>query len=114
MAERATFGLQIMSADGVFFDGYSSPLSFTNLLTSSAIYVFFINHKDRPLVQNVAGLTLGIYLIHPMVIEILKDCGVFRIGDIAVISVLLYVAIVTVLSAAVVFLIRKVLLMIKR
>jgi surface polysaccharide O-acyltransferase-like enzyme len=62
----------------------------------------------------VAGLTLGIYLIHPMVIELLKDCGVFRIGDIAVLSVLLYVAIVTVLSAAVVFLFRKVLLMIKR
>ena len=129
------FGVLRSRADDVFFDGYSSPLSFTNLLTSSAIYVLFINPKDRsgkaekavkdrppvqnepenrPLVQNVAGLTLGIYLIHPMVIEILKDCGVFRIGDIAVLSVLLYVAIVTVLSAAVVFLFRKVLLMIKR
>ena len=63
--------------------------------------------ENRPLVQNVAGLTLGIYLIHPMVIEILKDCGVFRIGDIAVLSVLLYVAIVTVLSAALVFLFGK-------
>ncbi|MBR3516151.1 MAG: acyltransferase [Lachnospiraceae bacterium] len=128
------FGVLRSRADGVFFDGYSSPLSFTNLLTSSAIYILFLNHRNRsgksekaakdcppvknqpenrPLGQVLAGLTLGIYLIHPMVIEILKDCGVFIMGDMAVLGVPLYVVIVTVLSATVVFLFKKVLSMIK-
>ncbi|MBO6208683.1 MAG: acyltransferase [Lachnospiraceae bacterium] len=127
------FGVQRSRADGVFFDGYSSPLSFTNLLTSSAIFVFFLqnqgdeNQGDGPC-GSAAGakkkpqgpspwfseLTLGIYLIHPMVIEILKDCGMFIMGDIAAVTVPLYVVIVTVVSAAVVFLFKKVTAMIKR
>ena len=122
------FGVQRSRADGVFFDGYSSPLSFTNLLTSSAIFVFFLqNQGDGPRGSATGAkkkpqgpsprfseLTLGIYLIHPMVIEILKDCGMFIMGDIAAVTVPLYVVIVTIVSAAVVFLFRKVAAMIKR
>ena len=122
------FGVQRSRADGVFFDGYSSPLSFTNLLTSSAIFVFFLqNQGDGPRGSATGAkkkpqgpsprfseLTLGIYLIHPMVIEILKDCGMFIMGDIAAVTVPLYVVIVTVVSAAVVFLFKKATAMIKR
>ena len=111
-------------ADGVFFDGYSSPLSFTNLLSSSAIFVFFLHREMKvsadPANNNVvpeemysvrslfSGLTLGIYLIHPMVIEFLKPCGLFPGGDEIWFMVPFDVMIVTMLSVLLVYTGKKI------
>lgn len=114
------FGVLRSRADGTFFNGFSSPLSFTNLLTSSAIYILFLQgntkktEDKKEAASALAALTLGIYLLHPMVIEILKDAGLFLLGEVAFLTIPLYVVMVTVVSALIVFLGRKLLSLLKK
>ena len=113
-------GVMRSRQDGVFFKGFSSPFSITNMLCSSAIFVFFFRkeqkqadgpEKDqrfRRLTVRLCGLSLGIYLLHPFVIEVLKDCGVFFIERWTVLMVPLYAGLVFLIAAAAAFLVSRI------
>ena len=63
-----------LGAPGTLFFDFKSP---ANLLTAAAIFVFAKNHlKTLPkVVDLLARWSFGIYLVHPLVIELLAENG---------------------------------------
>ena len=65
-----------LTADGWLFSYFSLP----NFIEATAIFCFFLALKDRPfkragLIAKLADCTLGVYLIHPMMINLLEKLG---------------------------------------
>ncbi len=98
-------GVKRSLSDGVFFAGFSSPLTITNAIVSSALFVSIREWKRKKEISgaehSVAKITFLIYLIHPLVITLLGDlCGLSVSGNRTVDLVLVWV-IVTALSAGI-------------
>ena len=63
-------------ADGWLFSYFSLP----NFIQASLIFCFFLSLKDKQfrhagLIKKLADCTLGVYLIHPMMINLLEMLG---------------------------------------
>lgn len=64
------------TADGWLFSYFSLP----NFIEASAVFCFFLALKDRQfkhagIITKLADCTLGVYLIHPMMINLLEKLG---------------------------------------
>lgn len=110
------FGIIKSRSANTAFEGYTTPMCFTNLLTSSALFILFINGKssdnkennnDKNPVKILSGLTLGIYLVHPMIIELLKAFGFFTINAYIYMTVPVSVIIVFALSSLIALILSK-------
>ena len=65
-------------ADGWLFNYFSLP----NFIQSTAIFCFCLALKDRKFrhpeaIHKLADCTLGVYLIHPMMINLLEKLGIY-------------------------------------
>lgn len=64
------------TADGWLFSYFSLP----NFIEATAVFCFFLalkerEFKHRELIRKLADCTLGVYLIHPMMINLLERLG---------------------------------------
>ena len=65
-----------LTADGWLFSYFSLP----NFIEATAVFCFFLSLKDRQFkkaktIRALADCTLGVYLIHPMMINLLEKLG---------------------------------------
>lgn len=71
-------------SQGVASDLFYTYNSFNNLLASVAIFVFAKQHlslprlskRDRTALRRLSKYSFGVFLVHPMVIELLQHCGI--------------------------------------
>ena len=106
------FGIIKSRSSFATFEGYTTPMCFTNLLTSSALFILFTGGKqtdteNKP-IKILSGLTLGIYLVHPMIIEMLKTFGFFAINSYIYLMVPVSVVIVFAVSSLIAFILSKI------
>lgn len=64
------------TADGWLFSYFSLP----NFIEATAVFCFFLSLKDRQfkkagIIRALSDCTLGVYLIHPMMINLLEKLG---------------------------------------
>ncbi|MBR3305901.1 MAG: acyltransferase [Lachnospiraceae bacterium] len=64
-------GVKRSVSDGLFYDGFSTPLAFHTLLLSSSLFLLIIGRERevKPL-SVIAKASLGIYLLHPLVLSL--------------------------------------------
>ncbi len=95
---------------------FSDPLSIMTFFVAGAVFLLFksqvskipFNERARCLIANVSRLTLGVFLIHPLIIYILeKVFGLSLLSFNPIFSVPLLTLAVFILSAAVIYAIKK-------
>ena len=96
-------------ADGWLFSYFSLP----SFLQASAAFCFFLSLRDRPFryrkgIAGLADATLGVYLLHPLVIEGLERAGFSVTPDAPVSSLLGFFALLAVLCFAAACLARQI------
>ena len=96
-------------ADGWLFNYFSLP----NFIQASAIFCFFLSLKDREfkrakLVHTLADCTLGVYLMHPMMINVLELAGLGISRDAPVKGLLLMCAVLALSCFALVFIAKRI------
>ncbi|WP_270657914.1 acyltransferase [Eubacterium callanderi] len=93
-----------------FYYGY---LTVNVAFMAIAIFVFFKNHanyfdKFKKIICRLSKLTLGVYLIHPCIIEILEKCGLTALRYPAIISIPLNTLLVFIISMLLSYFISKI------
>ena len=96
-------------ADGWLFSYFSLP----NFIESTAIFCFFLALKDRQfkrtgLIKKLADCTLGVYLIHPMMINLFEVLGLGTKAHIPVGSVTLLTLLLAVSCFALVYVAKRI------
>ena len=96
-------------ADGWLFNYFSLP----NFIQASAIFCFFLSLKDREfkrakLVHTLADCTLGVYLIHPMMINVLELAGLGVSRDAPVKGLLIMCTVLALSCFALVFTAKRI------
>jgi len=95
---------------------FSDPLSIMTFFVAGAVFLLFksqvskipFNERARCLIANVSRLPLGVFLIHPLIIYILeKVFGLSLLSFNPIFSVPLLTLAVFILSAAVIYAIKK-------
>ena len=91
-------------ADGWLFSYFSLP----NFIQVSAIFCFFLSMKDKQfkhakLIKKLADCTLGVYLIHPLMINVLELAGVTISQSAPVSGLIILCAVLAVSCFALVF-----------
>lgn len=99
--------------NNVFYDYFYEYLSVNALLVSSGVFMVFtkiknINDNIKPLLSKVNECSFGIYLIHPLVINIFAVLGVFAYSINPLIDILILSLTCFLLSFIVVFVIKKI------
>ncbi len=117
MGAFATFlATQLISrSKGILYDGAYSYFSLTVLLCAAAVFVFgkynlnkTFGKKTQKTVAYISSLTFGVYLVHPIFLELINEIKLFDFIDNAVFSVLTKTAVIFVLSCLLVFIIKKI------
>jgi surface polysaccharide O-acyltransferase-like enzyme len=86
---------------GIYF--YNN-LSITGIPMAISI-MFLLKKMTTPIIVNAkynsrfAGIVLGIYLVHPIIVELLKHCGIYAPSFNALISIPLISILVFIISA---------------
>ena len=96
-------------ADGWLFSYFSIP----SFLQSVCLFCFFLalkehDFKHKALIAVLADCTLGVYLVHPLLINILEKLGIAVGAAHPVLGLLGLTALLTVLSFAAVFVAKKI------
>ena len=98
------YSLELGKANGWLYNNFSIPTA----IQATCIFCFFQTFRGKTfrfpkLLKSLSACTLGIYLLHPMVIETFKrfDIGVHRMN--AAISVPLFFLVVLFVTACVIF-----------
>ena len=95
---------------------FSDPLSMMTFFTAAAVFLVFrtqvskiaFSERARSLIANLSRLTLGVFLVHPLVIFFLeKAFGLSLLSFSAVLSVPLLTLLVFFLSAGLIFAVKK-------
>lgn len=99
--------------NNTFYDYFYEYLSINALLVSIGVFMLFtkietINDSIKPLLSKVNECSFGIYLIHPLVINILALLGVFTYSINPLIDILILSLACFLLSFIVVFIIKKI------
>lgn len=87
----------------------NDPMAVNAFISSSCIFVLckHIKNINGDIFRKWAGLTFGIYLLHPFVLELLNHVGVDTLFAPAYVTVPLVVVLVTVITAILVFIFQK-------
>ena len=90
----------------------SDKIALTIAFICVALFILFISGKsadteNKP-IKILSGLTLGIYLVHPMIIEMLKTFGFFAINSYIYLMVPVSVVIVFAVSSLIAFILSKI------
>lgn len=97
------------TADGWLFNYFSLP----NFISATALFCFFLSLKDRgfkqkKLISNLADCTLGVYLIHPMMISLLEKLGLSVSPEAPVSGLLILIAVLAVACFAAVYVAKRI------
>jgi len=76
-AANQWYSISKETADGWLFSYFSLP----NFIEATAVFCFFLSLKDRhfrkpEIIRTLSDCTLGVYLIHPMMINLLEKLGI--------------------------------------
>lgn len=102
------FLCQLTGAPNEYFYGY---LNLTVIMMATAVFIF-IKSKDAGLPPNfrlsyTSGLAFGIYLIHPIVLELLAMLGITANTFYPIIGIPLTTVLVLIISSGLVLLLKK-------
>ena len=103
------YSLYKNTADGWLFHFFSLP----TFLQSTAAYCFFLALKGRAfrrvkLVTELSACTLGVYLLHPLMINVLERLGLRPTPAAPVSSLLVFYLALALLCFALAFVLRKI------
>ena len=97
---------------GIMSTILNTPFSVTAFIGAAAIFLLLRDgvsgRKQEELSGNLAGLTLGIYLIHPLFLRIYGWLGGTTLFAPAAIAVPLIVVLITLISGAAVYVLSKI------
>lgn len=96
-------------ADGWLFSYFSLP----NFIQASALFCFFLSLKDRKIkgakyISLLADCTLGVYLIHPLMINVLELLGFGISADAPVSGLVLLCVLLAISCFALVFIAKRI------
>ncbi len=98
---------------GVFTNVLSAPLDIFSFAGNYALFLLVRDrmknrNKNSKILQDLSGLTLGIYLLHPMVIEVLGKVGWLSLPVTAIVLIPLGVLAVAFLSGIIAWILKKI------
>ena len=101
-----------LSSESIRSMAMNTPFSVPSFIMTTAIFLLIKNIKWNDRKHNhastLAGLTLGIYLIHPMIIIASSALGLTSASFVAVLSIPVISLLITVVSGIIIFLLTRI------
>ena len=98
---------------GSYTNVLSAPLDIFSFAGNYALFLLVRDgmknrNKNSKILQGLSGLTLGIYLLHPMVIEVIGKLGLLELPVTAIVVIPLLVCVAVILSGILAWILKKI------